>query len=210
MFMRTQRLLLRPVWNEDAAALTKAIADEAIVRNLAMAPWPYTLEDAQKFIQIDRPVATPNFMVMRRTHAAPELIGSCGLLERNGCIEIGYWIARKHWGLGYATEAANAILQIALALGHTQIHAGYFADNPASGHVLRKLGFMQSGPVRDIVSLGRGAKTDLIPMCIKDLAKTLESNEREGGCKIAMRPPAYYDSYYDDEHRFNLDFKTAA
>lgn len=210
MFMRTQRLLLRPVWNEDAAALTKAISDEAIVRNLATAPWPYTLEDAQRFIQIERPTHTPNFMVMRRTHAAPELIGSCGLLERNGSIEIGYWIARNHWGLGYATEAANALLEVALALGHTQIHAGYFADNPASGHVLRKVGFTPSGPARTAFSKGRGAKTDLLPMCIKDLTKTLELNEQKGGCKISMRPPAYYDSHYRDEQASEANFKTAA
>lgn len=210
MFTRTKRLLLRPVWKEDAAALTKAISDEGVVRNLAMAPWPYRLEDAKEFIQITQPKTTPNFMVMRRTQAAPELIGSCGLLERNGSIEIGYWINRNHWGLGYATEAARAVLEIALALGHNKIDAGYFADNPASGHVLHKLGFTQSGPVRAIFSKGRGEKTDLIPMCIKDLEKTLELNDREGGRKISMRPPAYYDSYYNDDPSSEKNFKTAA
>lgn len=209
MFARTDKLLLRPVWNEDAAALAKAISDEAIVRNLAMAPWPYTLKDAKEFVQIERSDMIPNFMVMRRTHAAPKLIGSCGLLNRDGNIEIGYWIARNHWGLGYASEAAKAVLQVAYSLGHNQIHAGYFANNPASGHVLRKLGFVQSGPVRSIFSKGRGAKADLIPMCIKDLAKTLELNEQEGGC-TAMRPPAYYDSHYVHEESFETIFKTAA
>ena len=210
MFARTDRLLLRPVWHEDAAVLTNAIADKAIVRNLAMAPWPYTLKDALEFIRIKHSDMTPNFMVMRRTHAAPELIGSCGLLSRDGNIEIGYWIARNHWGLGYASEAAKAVLQVAYSLGHNKIHAGYFADNPASGHVLRKLGFVQSGPIRSTFSKGRNEKTDLIPMLIKDLAKTLELNEREGGCNIAMRPPAYYDSQYDDETSFETKFKTAA
>ena len=41
MFARTERLLLRPGWAEDAPALAAAIADEMIVRNLATAPWPY-------------------------------------------------------------------------------------------------------------------------------------------------------------------------
>lgn len=210
MFARTDRLLLRPVWNEDAAALAKAISDEAIVRNLAMAPWPYTIEDATEFVKIERSLMTPNFMVMRRTHAAPELIGSCGLLSRNGTIEIGYWIARNHWGLGYASEAARAVLEFAYSLGHNQIHAGYFADNPASGNVLRKLGFVQFGPIRRTFSKGRGEKTDLIPMLIKDLGKALKSNEREGGCKIMMRPPSYYDSHYVNEENSEAIFKTAA
>ena len=40
MFARTERLLLRPGWAEDAPALARAIADEQVVRNLATAPWP--------------------------------------------------------------------------------------------------------------------------------------------------------------------------
>ena len=50
MFARTKRLLLRPGWAEDAAALAAAIADEKIVRNLATAPWPYRLDDALSFL----------------------------------------------------------------------------------------------------------------------------------------------------------------
>jgi hypothetical protein len=46
MFARTERLLLRPGWAEDAPALRQAIADEMVVRNLAVAPWPYSLRDA--------------------------------------------------------------------------------------------------------------------------------------------------------------------
>ena len=40
MFARTARLLLRPGFPEDAPALAAAIADEAVVRNLAVVPWP--------------------------------------------------------------------------------------------------------------------------------------------------------------------------
>ena len=40
MFARTERLLLRPGWQEDAPALARAIGEEAVVRNLATAPWP--------------------------------------------------------------------------------------------------------------------------------------------------------------------------
>lgn len=210
MFARTERLLLRPVWNEDATALVQAICDEAIVRNLANAPWPYTIEDAQHFIAIDHDKRIPNFMVIRRTNGKSELIGSCGLTQMHDTIEIGYWIARNHWGLGYATEAAKAVLDIAYSLGHKQIHAGYFTDNPASGHVLRKLGFLRSGPIVPRFSKGRGEEIDMIPMCIKNLAETLEMNEREEGCKISMRPPAYYDSHYVREKSDKTILKTAA
>ncbi len=199
MFARTERLLLRPVWNEDAAALTKAICDEAIVRNLANAPWPYTMADARAFIAIDHHERTPNFMIIRRTNGLSELIGSCGLAYYEDGIEIGYWIARQHWGLGYASEAARAVLEIAHSLGHKQICAGYFADNPASGHVLRKLGFLKTGALTSRYSKGRAGPAAMIAMRIRDLAKTLKLNEPEGGCNIALCPPAYYDSHYNDE-----------
>ena len=51
MFARTQRLLLRPGWKEDASALFQAICDERIVCNLASAPWPYSFADAEAFLE---------------------------------------------------------------------------------------------------------------------------------------------------------------
>src|SRR3546814_20009486 len=54
MFARTEILLLRPGWAEDAPALARAIAEEAIVRNLASAPWPYDLAHARAFLDTER------------------------------------------------------------------------------------------------------------------------------------------------------------
>ena len=51
MFARTERLLLRPGWSQDAPALFKAIGDERIVRNLATAPWPYRPDDAEALLR---------------------------------------------------------------------------------------------------------------------------------------------------------------
>ena len=59
MFARTERLLLRPGWSEDAPALFQAIADERIVRNLASAPWPYSLADAEAFLARERDPREP-------------------------------------------------------------------------------------------------------------------------------------------------------
>lgn len=170
MFLRTDRLLLRPAWHEDAQPLYDAINDEAIITNLARAPWPYTLDDAHSFIAIKPNMIAPNFMVFRITYSAPELIGSCGLVQHDEVVELGYWIARSHWGHGYASEAAQAVMNAALSLGHDMLHAGYFADNPASGNVLRKCGFVQRGPIRQIYSLGRSKKADFIPMIADNIS----------------------------------------
>jgi RimJ/RimL family protein N-acetyltransferase len=82
MFARTARLLLRPGWAEDAPALAAAIADEAIVRNLATAPWPYGLREAEAFLASPKDPALPTFLLFARTSAAPELVGACGLGRR--------------------------------------------------------------------------------------------------------------------------------
>jgi RimJ/RimL family protein N-acetyltransferase len=145
MFARTQRLLLRPSWPEDARALYDAVADEAIVRNLARAPWPYAIEDARQFTAQGHNARYPNFMLLQRTDGAPRLIGSCGIANRNDEAELGFWIARPYWGLGFASEAARAVIDAARALGHARLASGHFTDNPASGHVLRKLGFQSTG-----------------------------------------------------------------
>lgn len=156
MFARTTRLLLRPSWPEDAAELRAAIADEGIVRNLARAPWPYTHEEAVRFATMDHDESYPAFLLMLRTDGAPRLIGSCGLGERDGEAELGYWIARPYWGLGFASEAGRAVMGIAKAIGHKKLIAGHFVDNPASGRVLRKLGFRNTGRSEQRHSKGRG------------------------------------------------------
>jgi RimJ/RimL family protein N-acetyltransferase len=157
MFARTERLLLRPGWAEDAPALFRAIADEGIVRNLASPPWPYTLADAEAFLATDRSESDACFLVFRRTRGAPELIGTAGIGRRpDGEMELGYWIARPHWGLGYATEAAGAVVAIARdGLRLPGLTAGHFLDNPASGRVLQKLGFRPTGQVHPRYSAGR-------------------------------------------------------
>ncbi len=156
MFARTERLLLRPCWPEDARGLYDAIADEGIVRNLARAPWPYSEQDAVQFAALEHRASYPTFLLLQRTDGAPRLVGACGLGECDGEAELGYWIARPYWGLGYASEAAKAVIAVAKAIGHERLVAGHFTDNPASGRVLRKLGFSATGKTELRNSLGRG------------------------------------------------------
>ena len=159
MIARTERLLLRNVWPEDAPALARAIADEAVVRNLATAPWPYALQDAEAFLASPRDPAMPSFLITERTSGAPRIVGSCGLARRpSGAVELGYWIARAHWGKGFATEAGRALIDIARALRLPRLEASHFLDNPASGRVLEKLGFKPTGLSTTRFSCARGGE----------------------------------------------------
>ncbi|HET9427766.1 MAG TPA: GNAT family N-acetyltransferase [Allosphingosinicella sp.] len=161
MFARTERLLLRPGWKEDAPALFQAICDERIVCNLANAPWPYSFADAEAFLERE-----PNgpldarWLITLRTEAAPRLIGCIGFgrTPTDGH-EFGYWIARPFWGQGFATEAGRAVIDIARrGLRLRRLNAGHFIDNPASGRVLKKLGFRPTGTALRY-SKGRSAET---------------------------------------------------
>ena len=78
MFARTQRLLLRPGWREDAPALHAAMADEGIVRNLASPPWPYALSDAEQFLarELDLPKSS--------IHGLCKTLTELGVLARVG------------------------------------------------------------------------------------------------------------------------------
>ncbi|MFN7030154.1 MAG: GNAT family N-acetyltransferase, partial [Sphingopyxis sp.] len=148
MFARTERLLLRPGWQEDAPALARAIGEEAVVRNLATAPWPYGESEAREFLSKPLDPAQPRFLIFARTGGAPRLVGGCGISpDPEGALEMGYWIARPYWGLGFATEAGRQLMGIARAMHLPKLTAGHFLDNPASGAVLRKLGFRPTGKV---------------------------------------------------------------
>jgi RimJ/RimL family protein N-acetyltransferase len=159
MFARTERLLLRPGWAEDAPALARAIADEQVVRNLATAPWPFALEDAEAFLAAPRDPAMPCFLISERTDGEPRIVGACGLGRRpSGAVEMGYWIGRQHWGKGFATEAGSALIEIARALKLPRLEASHFIDNPASGRVLEKLGFIPTGMSAARYSCARGGE----------------------------------------------------
>jgi RimJ/RimL family protein N-acetyltransferase len=149
MFIKTERLLLRPPWPEDAPAILAGINRWEIISNLGRAPWPYTLDDAETFIRMSTDAAEA-----AREHALvisllPEarVVGIIGLIRQDcGAWELGYWLAQPLWGQGLVTEAATGLLDTGFsALGIERVVAGHYLDNPASGRVLTKLGFEPLG-----------------------------------------------------------------
>lgn len=178
MFARTPRLLLRPGFPEDAPALADAIADEAIARNLANVPWPYSMRDAEAFLASPRDPILPSLLIFERTQSAPRLVGACGLGRRpSGTVEMGYWIARPFWGRGYATEACAALVEIARTLGLASIEGSHFIDNPASARVLDKLGFESLHIVAPRLSCARGTEVPARLMRLRLSADTREAEQ---------------------------------
>lgn len=155
MFIRTERLFLRPAWPEDSHDLHAAIAHEQVVRNLARVPWPYTLGDAQHFASRSQDRRYPHFLITLPGARGSRVIGGIGLREEEGGAHLGYWLTPGAWDRGYATEAARAIVRLARTLGHREISASHRLDNLSSGRVLSKVGFRPLG--QSIVQARTGA-----------------------------------------------------
>jgi RimJ/RimL family protein N-acetyltransferase len=63
--------------------------------------------------------------------------------------ELGYWIDPAFWSRGYASEAAQAVVEFGFRqLGLNRIMAEHMVHNPASGRVLEKVGFRPEGLLR--------------------------------------------------------------
>ena len=157
MFARTERLLLRPAWPEDAGALASALADARVARMLARVPHPYTLDHAVARTLEPRAAHEPRFLIDSLESGTPVLVGGIGIADRDGQgPQFHYWLTPAAWGRGYATEAGRAVIAMARhALPLARLGAWHFADNPASGKVLRKLGFRPTGTMMQRPSAAR-------------------------------------------------------
>jgi RimJ/RimL family protein N-acetyltransferase len=141
-------LLLRAPETGDVASITALIGDWDVVKNLSRAPFPYREEYAREFVQRQEEGRAKGsdfaFAVTRKHDDA--FIGMCGVHLRETGFELGYWFGRPYWSKGYATEAAAEVIAFAFRnLRAERVEAGWFHDNPASGHVLEKLGFRPAG-----------------------------------------------------------------
>ena len=145
----TERLSARPMQLSDAPRVTELFQEKDLAQNLARAPWPYALADAENWLtlaqtQWDTGTEFP-FAILKDG----VLVGSCGLVQidaEENIWEIGYWIGKPFWGRGYVTEAAEGLLAwAAREMGITRLVSGHISDNPASGRVLLKLGFTVAG-----------------------------------------------------------------
>ena len=166
--LETERMVLRPLRRSDAGWIAAGINDYDITRMMVRPPYPYGLADAEAFL--DRMEAADGsreraFAIESRSGGA---IGVVGFHEQpldwspSGTAlspEVGYWLARDHWGHGLASEAVGAALSWAERTWKVRaVTSGHFADNPASGRVLEKAGFLYTGEVQRRPSIARGGE----------------------------------------------------
>jgi RimJ/RimL family protein N-acetyltransferase len=154
----TERLVLRPLRDDDLGAIVANVADYDVAKMTTRIPHPYTEADGRTFLATQRKPGSLNLAV----EMDGRLVGICSLFATPLRSEIGYWFAKPVWGQGIATETGHALLAYAFgALGLPLVHYRAFADNPASQRVASKLGFRKVGTGISH-SLARGGEVEHI------------------------------------------------
>jgi RimJ/RimL family protein N-acetyltransferase len=156
--IETPRLTLRPVQAEDAGPIAALASDIGVARMTQAMPHPYPRSAADQFVARAAEADFARNITFAIDGEDGDLIGVLGLESKNSpAPELGYWLGRPYWGKGYATEAVTAALDwVKDEWGKRYLVAGHFADNPASGEVLIKAGFLYTGEVQHAVSRARG------------------------------------------------------
>jgi RimJ/RimL family protein N-acetyltransferase len=152
----TERLILRGPVVTDAPAIAALANDINVSGMTGNIPYPYGLADAEAFIA--RAQSTDWGCEARWVveHAAFGVVGGLGL-KAGERPELGFWLGRPFWNRGYATEAARGALRwVKRDWRKSVVVAGHFADNPASGQVLCKAGFLYTGDIERRPSVARG------------------------------------------------------
>jgi len=151
----TDRLLLREIVAEDAPALFTILSNAEAMCWLGTDPLS-DLKQAARMVETFsgwRKMPNPGTRWGIQRKGANELIGSCGLFKWNrdwkNCV-IGFELAQPARGVGYMREAASAML--AWGFENMELHrvqAQVHPENAASITLLRALGFIQEGHLRE-------------------------------------------------------------
>ena len=153
--LTTERLLLRPFAESDAAAVERLAGARDVADTTLHIPHPYPAGGGAWWIGTHASAweGGAGLTLAVVTRAAPdELLGAMGIaiVREHARGELGYWIGAHAWGRGYATEAARVMTAFAFeTLGLHRVQARHFTRNPASGRVMQKLGMRLEGVHRD-------------------------------------------------------------
>jgi RimJ/RimL family protein N-acetyltransferase len=144
LVVETGRLRIEPLdadrdwWN-----LSRIGGNPAVARNLMSVHSPWTEAQVRDWIARSLWRGRPPFRLGIWAKGGP-LIGALGL--GGTPLGISYFLDQGHWGHGYATEAMTAFLAaVDRRFAPDALEADHFADNPQSGRILHKLGFMRVG-----------------------------------------------------------------
>ncbi|HEX8090628.1 MAG TPA: GNAT family N-acetyltransferase [Blastocatellia bacterium] len=144
MELKLSRSTIRNWRRGDEESVVRHANNRKIWRNLRdMFPYPYTLKDANQWIEKETSRASStNYAI----DVGGEAVGAIGLILYDDVFrrsaEIGYWLGEEYWGKGIVTEAVQALTDYAFSnFDLRRVYAGVFEWNPGSMRVLEKAGY---------------------------------------------------------------------
>ena len=150
--IETERLVLRRFVPDDIEWLAPMLADPETLEH-----WPQTLTRAEAVRWIDGNLeryAADGYGLWVIEHEG-QPVGDCGIVlrevEGEPEVEVGYHLARRFWGNGYATEAAAASIERARELGIDRVIALILPANVRSQAVAGRVGLT---PGREVIHAG--------------------------------------------------------
>ncbi len=151
MEIQFQDYKLRKFQDDDAISISKYANNRKIWLNLRDGfPYPFTIEDAMKFILNVKAKQPETFFAVTTNN---EVIGSIGFSVgkdvHRRTAELGFWLAEPYWNRGIITDAIkNAVEYVFEKYDLVRISAGPYSSNPASAKVLEKCGFQFEGRLK--------------------------------------------------------------
>lgn len=132
---------LRDFRIDDSAIVAKLCNDNELAKWTASIPHPYVEQNAIDWITgIDTSGRAP-YAVIRDN----DLIGCVSMWDVEAAVvEIGYWIGRDYWGLGYGKSAVKLLLEKINKMHYEKVVAQVVDGNTASQSLLKSFGFTQS------------------------------------------------------------------
>jgi RimJ/RimL family protein N-acetyltransferase len=148
---------LRAFTVADAPKMAALAGDFDVARMTGLFPHPFPVIAAEGWILLTQAQAPLGRAVRYAVETAADgLIGGCmAVRSAPDHVEIGYWIGKPYWGRGYGTQIAEAITRAAIDRFGANPIAIHYCDNPASRHILQKVGYVDVGGEDALYSLAR-------------------------------------------------------
>lgn len=182
--METERLILRPWLETDAEALYKYASDPDVGPRAGRPPHK-SVEESREII---KGIFSGEGMWAVELKATHEPIGCAGYLPASGSnlqiaddeAEVGYWVAKSYWNQGICTEALRAVIDYCFRVkGFKALWGTHFTDNPASGRVMEKCGFADTGQRQTCPGLLVGSEKEVRVLMMSRVGweRTMHQNE---------------------------------
>jgi RimJ/RimL family protein N-acetyltransferase len=180
--LETERLVLRKPTLADVKAIARLANDRRIAENTRRLPHPYSQDHAIEFVR-GTAADDRGTVFLIENNFSP--VGMVGVDWREpDAPELGYWLGVEHWGQGFGTEAARAVIDFTFeefAVEH--LLAGARVSNPSSRNILEKCGFQWSGvELHRFEALGSSTPVDCfrVARSVWVSLKTWASSTRRG------------------------------